>query len=431
MGAGDTVTNDDVERLDDAAERDRVAETLERLLAIRASTVRDALTQAAHLLAEALGCDKLDAFLYEQESDSLVALGTSDTPMGRREHALGLDRMPIANGGHTVMVFQSGTPFHTGHADLDPIVLPGFTRGLGVRSMLVVPLEADGERRGVLGADSARPDAFTRTDLRFLQAVSHWVGQVAHRAQLAEQVSQEVAAQQRLGELDRLRSDFIAMVSHNLQTPLTAVRAGLSLLDASAQDRLTDEERAVLAAARQSAERLRLQVDDLLTANQIEAGALRLDRAPLDLRDPIMEAVAQLQPALHARSQELRLDLPAALPVMGDAPRLTQVVTNLLDNARRHTPEGTPVTVSGWAAAEAVHLVVRDSGPGIPSQELEAVFARFHRGEQAAGGSGLGLAIVRAVVERHEGRVWAERPEGGGTAMHVVLQCHEAEGEDV
>jgi signal transduction histidine kinase len=103
------------------------------------------------------------------------------------------------------------------------------------------------------------------------------------------------------------------------------------------------------------------------------------------------------------------------------------VLLDLLANAHRHTPEGTRVTVSGRAAAGEVRVTVRDSGPGIPTAELEAVFAPFHR--RAGGGTGLGLANVRAIVAVHGGRVWAESGPGQGAAFHVVLPRHDMERE--
>jgi len=213
----------------------------------------------------------------------------------------------------------------------------------------------------------------------------------------------------------------VATVSHDLRQPLTAIRAGIGLVEMSAWDRLTLDERALLEAARDNGDRLRVRIDDLLAVNAIEAGTLRLERAPLDLRDVVTRALGVVQPLLRERGQTLDIDLPEPLPLSGDAWRLEQVVTNLLSNAHRHTPAGTRVTVSGRAGRDEIALDVRDSGPGIPTAALEAVFERFYRVNHGAGGSGLGLSIVRAIVELHGGRVWAESEEGAGAAFHVVL----------
>ena len=232
----------------------------------------------------------------------------------------------------------------------------------------------------------------------------------------------------RLEDLDRVRADFVATVSHDLRTPLTAARAALGLLDVSAGKGLRDDERELLANGRRNVERLGALIDDLLAYNQLEAGTLRLERAPLDLRGVVAEAMAAVHPLVRSAGQTLELDLPEPLPTEGDAARLEQVFLNLLVNAHRHTPEGTRVLVAGRADAGEVVVTVGDDGPGIAPEEREAVFRRFHRlgGE---GGSGLGLAIARAIMEMHGGRVTAEDGPGGGALFRVALPSHGNGGE--
>src|SRR5215207_5283810 len=117
---------------DQFADDDRLLTTLQRLLMITAPELRPALDQASTLIGEAIGADKVDVFLYEALTNSLVALGTSNTPMGRRQHELGLDRMPLVNGGPPSTVFQTGASYQTGRADLDPDQPRGTVDGLGV-----------------------------------------------------------------------------------------------------------------------------------------------------------------------------------------------------------------------------------------------------------------------------------------------------------
>src|SRR3954468_1531972 len=144
---------------------DRLLETLERLLSIHAPELRPALDQASNLVAEALNADKVDVFLHETESDTLVAMGTSDTERGREQHRAGLNRQPIANNGPSVTVFQTGTPYLSSRADQDPDQLRGMIRRLEVCSEIDVPLDVSGERRGILQADSRQPDFFAERDL--------------------------------------------------------------------------------------------------------------------------------------------------------------------------------------------------------------------------------------------------------------------------
>jgi signal transduction histidine kinase len=268
-----------------------------------------------------------------------------------------------------------------------------------------------------------QPEAFSAADLRFLQAMAQLMAVVIERIHL--QHTRAEAAQQ--AERDRLRAAFLAMLSHDLQTPLTALRAGLGLLATSVPDRLQPDERALLESSRHNVERLRIRIDDLLTAHEVVAGTLELEPVALDLRTAIERAATVVHPLLQEKSQALEVHLPEPLPIVRDLQRLEGVLFDLLANAHRHTPEGTRVTVSGQAATGEVRVMVRDTGPGILAAELEAVFVPFHR--RAGGGTGLGLANVRAIVALHGGRVWAESGPGQGVAFHVVLPRHDTEGE--
>lgn len=224
----------------------------------------------------------------------------------------------------------------------------------------------------------------------------------------------------RLEELDRLRADFVASVSHELRTPLTAARAGLGLLEGSAGDRLGMAEQELMANARRNIERLNVLISDLLTANQLGAGTLRLEWATIDLRAVVADAMAAVHPLIQTKGQLLELALGEPLPVSGDPGRLEQVMLNVIANAHRHTPGGTRIVVSGQAVGDQVLLTVRDDGPGIPAAELGNIFDRFYRlgGE---GGSGLGLAVARGIVELHGGTIRAESRLGEGATFRIAL----------
>jgi DNA-binding CsgD family transcriptional regulator len=202
---------------------DRLLATLQHLLTITALDVRPTLNQVSTLMSAALVADKADVFLYDAASDSLVALGTSDTPMGRRQQELGLDRLSLAGDGPPVTVFQTGAPYLTGHADLDPDQPRGVIDDLGVRSQIDVVLVVDGERRGVLAVVSAEPERFSARDLRFLEAVAGWVGLITHRAKLFETRTQEVFEHGR-----RDAGDQLALLSPRQRDVAVCLAEGLS-----------------------------------------------------------------------------------------------------------------------------------------------------------------------------------------------------------
>jgi signal transduction histidine kinase len=226
---------------------------------------------------------------------------------------------------------------------------------------------------------------------------------------------------ERLEELDRLRTQFVATVSHDLLTPLTAIGAALGLLETSGVEQLRPEQRDLLANARRNTERLSRLIDNLLAYNQLQAGILRLDLELIDLRSVVADSVSAVQPLMRQKGQTLEIDLPAPLPIEADPRWLEQVVVNLLANAHRHTALGTRVAVTGRVGDGEIRLTVRDDGLGIPVEELEAIFRRFHRLGSGKNGSGLGLAIARGLVELHGGRLWAESGAGRGASFHVAL----------
>lgn len=200
----------------------RNARTLRLLLAINTANQRHAIDRAATLLAEALHADKADIFLYEPERDTLAAAGTSDTPMGRKQQALGLDRLPLSVGGLAARTFQTGEPIRTGHAEMDPGELRAIVEDLGVRSELLVPLTCSGTRRGVLAVNSAEPDAFDEADLELAIAAAGWAGLLLDRAELVERLTAQAerrgraAAGEELARLSRREQEVASCVAEGL-----------------------------------------------------------------------------------------------------------------------------------------------------------------------------------------------------------------------
>ncbi|MDX1998967.1 MAG: ATP-binding protein [Thermoanaerobaculia bacterium] len=228
----------------------------------------------------------------------------------------------------------------------------------------------------------------------------------------------------------RLRDAVLANVSHEFRTPLAAQLASLELL----RDRLVELEAEDALELVQSLEngalRLTQLIDNLLEGARIEAGQDSIRRRPVALDEVVERAVELTAPLLARRRQELAIELPYPLPaVSGDAPRLTQVLVNLLGNANKFAPEGTIIRIGGRVEDEGVTLWVDDQGPGLPPGAEGALFARFARApaggeEPQEGGVGLGLWIVQSIVERHGGRVEVGSSElsgAGGARLGFTL----------
>jgi signal transduction histidine kinase len=402
----------------------RLLTTLERLLAIEATEVKAALDQSSQLVAEALHADKVDAFLHDPAIDTLVAVGTSDTPLAHREQAIGMDRLPVANRGRVVEVFETGIAFRTGRLDEDPAELIGMKAGLGIRSSLVVALEVNGQRRGVLSVTSTEPDRFSEEDLRFLAAVAHWVGIVIHRAELVTHITQAVAERARRTGAEEL----ITVLAHDLNNYLTPLIGRTEVLRrrATREGRTTDMEDAHSMLS--ILERLHRLIDNLLDAGRLEQGLFGLSVQPVN----IAALAHETADSLRSPQTDIVVRGPDELIVEADRSRLQQALENLLSNALKHTPTGVPVVVEVHAEAREdgawAMLTVRDQGPGIPAALLPQLFNRFMIGP-ASKGLGLGLYLARGIAQAHGGTLTVDSYPGAGTTFHLALPALDQFGQ--
>jgi two-component system, OmpR family, sensor kinase len=224
--------------------------------------------------------------------------------------------------------------------------------------------------------------------------------------------------QEQLRRLDRARKDFIATASHELRTPIFSLGGFVELL----QDEDLDEEtrREFLDTMGEQVERLQKLAVDLLDLSRIDAGSLELNPERVDLSELARAVLGEFTPAVSAHGTELRLELPEdGVDAHCDRERVAQIMRILLDNALRHTPDGTSVTVSADRHNGAAEFTVADSGPGLGDDSPTKVFERFHTGD-AARGAGLGLAIARELAERMDGRI-VLRVRPGNTAFTLEL----------
>ncbi|HEU4398404.1 MAG TPA: ATP-binding protein [Actinomycetota bacterium] len=302
---------------------------------------------------------------------------------------------------------------------LVPLPVPGAGEG-AARRALAVPLRASGTPVGamVLVADGSGPMQLGEPERRVLSAF-------ANQAALAVELDrrQEERAQARaLAETDRLRTALLNSVSHDLRTPLSSIKASASSLLDPTVEWSPQERGEFLETIDQESDRLTRLVHNLLDMSRIEVGALDprlVETALADVTGPVVRL------ARSKTGQPIRVDIPDDLPaVLVDPVRLDQVLTNLLDNARRYA-DGGAVTLQGRAVDGRVELRVVDHGPGIPVAERERVFGQFYRlrrnGRTPPDGTGMGLAISRGIVEALGGTIRVEDTPGGGATFVVSL----------
>jgi PAS domain S-box-containing protein len=226
-------------------------------------------------------------------------------------------------------------------------------------------------------------------------------------------------------ELERQKEEFLANISHDLRTPLTAIKAAVEIALTHATELPPDQLHRLCVNIDTAAERMMRLVSDLLDLTHLQAGQLRLDLQPCDLTDVARRAAAVIEPLARGRGQRLAIDVPAD-PVLAraDAERLEQVLVNLLDNAQRHGRAGGAIRLVLTRLVDEVRIAIADDGPGIPRDEQPYLFGRFFRARQATGrtaGRGLGLAIARALMTLHDGRIWVESCPGQGATFWIAL----------
>ena len=280
-----------------------------------------------------------------------------------------------------------------------------------------LPLKAPMRVRGVLALRPGSTRSLMLPELRAqLDTYARIIGQALERVHYV-QVAQEALVSI---ESERLRSSLLSALSHDLRTPLAVVYGLADTL--AALPELSAPARELTATLRREAERINAMVANLLDMARLQSGAvqLRLEWQPVD--EVVGAALHALRSALSGH--RLQTDLPAHLPLVHlDAVLIERVLCNLLENAAKYTPAGSTITIAGRVQGPELVLCVRDNGPGLPAGSAELLFEKFTRGERESSipGVGLGLAICRAIMAAHQGRIWAERPAGGGAAFCLGL----------
>ncbi|HWS85095.1 MAG TPA: HAMP domain-containing sensor histidine kinase [Ktedonobacteraceae bacterium] len=224
---------------------------------------------------------------------------------------------------------------------------------------------------------------------------------------------------------DQVRRDLIANIAHDLATPLTAIQ-GFS--EALADNVISDSDERQETAQRigREVQRLRRLVADIQQMTSLEAGHTKLDLAPLDIHAQVDETIAVIAPECEQQGIHMHNDIKPSIPqVIADSDRITQVLLNLVDNARRHTPDGGTIRVGATLQDHYLYIWVNDTGIGIDPADLPHIFQRFYRADRSrttsTGGSGLGLSIVKAIITAHGGTIWAESALGQGTRITFTL----------
>jgi signal transduction histidine kinase len=228
----------------------------------------------------------------------------------------------------------------------------------------------------------------------------------------------------RHAEVNRLREQLLYSVAHELRGPLMVLDNALEILDTDYSALTAQEFAQVLATARRTARRMRTLMEDLLSAGSIQSGHFVVAPRRIELRAIVGDAVESVLPSIEGRGQRIEIEVPnEGLPVLADKRYARQVVSNLVANASKYSPEASVILIVARPVANMVRISVEDQGPGIPPEQQVGLFERFYRvrTDTDAPGVGLGLAIAKGIVEAHGGSIGIDSELGSGTRVWFTL----------
>jgi signal transduction histidine kinase len=402
--------------------------------AVLAAKSIDEITDAAlSRIQRSVPSWRVKVMLFDFEAEHAVVAATysdgTKLPPG--------ERLPLSALGPSVQL-QPGQLYVINDLSelLDPTPSQLRLIGDGARSSIDAPLIVLGQQIGLLSVDATQWDAFQGEVVDVVCEVADQLAVAIQNTRLLEQIQrhareleQRVAertrelaeANERLTELDRLKSKFVSDVSHELRTPIANLKLHVELLEHGRIEKRAQ----YLSVVKQQSRRLGELVDDILNLSRLEMGSERTTLGPVDLNYIVEQIVAAHQPRAESSGLTLSFEpLPDLPPVCGEVNQLAQVVTNLVINALNYTAEGF-VRVSTLQGEVEACLQIEDSGIGIDPDELPNIFDRFYRGRRSqrseTPGTGLGLAIVKEIVDLHDGRIEVNSRVKQGTTFKVWL----------
>ena len=405
-------------------------QTQDELTRLRQMVVRlSRLVEISVTLNSTLDLDRLLQFIIRSAADLVESEAASILLVGDKTRDLyiaaatdtdpeTLQKIPVPKEGSIAgTVFREDRPLILNELGATGQRYPEAGEGerFSVRSLIGVPLRIRDDVTGVLEAVNKRQGIFDEADLLTLTNIASLAAVAISNARQIEALNRAYDA---LGNLDQLKTDFIAIASHELRTPLGLILGNASLLKELSGEDVSEHADAVL----NSAMRMRVLIEDMTNLNMLQAGSanLVLSKRPLQ---PIVQLVYEEALGLvEAREQTIKLNLPTdTLEAMVDEQKITMALTNLLNNAIRFTPKERELGLTLKQHGHEAWLRVHDDGIGLVPDELETVFDSFYQVEdhltRQHDGLGLGLPIVKAIAESHGGRVWVESegPDQGAT----------------
>ena len=414
-----------------AVQRAKEAETLRDELGRRADLL-DAANTCARALSSSLDVEQaFSAFIRELRG--LVSFDRTAIVLADDQSA----RVMATAGVGAQDVFPPGTEGRVPGSVLEQVVATGqpvYRRDmaepahpeeekfgeLGLRCRVVAPLLSGAQTIGMISVVRREPDSFDEEEIELLALLGRFLGATVQNIRAYEAERETV---EELRRLSALRADFVSLVSHELRSPMASLIGSAQTLRERWRELAAEQRESFLALIAHETSRLAALVEDVLDTSRIEAGTFTYTFGDVDVATLVRAAVAAAQSGQDEVG--VRAEVGGALPtVRGDAERLRQVVSNLIDHAVKYSPEGAEVRVTTRAQNGRVEIAVSDRGPGIPAEQQRLIFEKFGRaklGDKTKPGTGLGLYIARSIAEAHGGGIAVESTPNRGATFTVTL----------
>jgi signal transduction histidine kinase len=315
-------------------------------------------------------------------------------------------------------VARTGQPVVTGNVKEHPGYEPIIEQTC---SQMTVPVLRQDAILAVICLESPHPDAFSQNDLAFVTRLANHAAIAIENARLYQQAQ----------AANHAKTEFMSIASHELKIPMTSIKGYAKLLALGTAGELSERQRDFLEIISANVDRMNWLVADLLDVSRIEAGRLRLEMGPVDLNEVIKIVIQSVKSQIDSKQQTLQVEIPPTLPeVWGDHKRLVQIITNLVSNAYKYTPNGGQISIVADGLADStppdyLSISVSDTGLGISPEDQKKIFTKFFRAEDPhvrdVPGTGLGLSITKSLVEMHGGEIWFHSEPGKGTTFTFTL----------
>lgn len=365
--------------------------------------------------------DLCDLLLYNEESKELLTQPGAYFTGG--EEIVSSKIFVDSETSILAKVFREGRNFVSPDASIDPQIKDKSVHFWDIRSLILVPLKAENQVIGVLRIGKHQANSYTKEHLGLAGLIANQAAIIIENARLYDSLRD---AKDKLEKLNQIKNEFISVISHELKTPITAVKGFVKVVLGKEAGELNPQQEKFLNIAYQGIDRLINLINELLDISNIESGKIRLRLNPLNPREVADEVVRSISVEAKTKKLTIEVKMPVDIPmIVADRGRLFQIFDNLLMNSIKFTMTGGTIVISAKEKGDFVAFCIKDTGIGISQEDQKKIFEKFFRVDSAFNraiiGAGLGLSIVKSIIEIHGGQIWVESEPDKGTSFMFTM----------